>query len=85
MNIYKTPINGALREHNILFSRTGEQTNRTTWLQARINVTDITESFRLAIEAVRGNDYRGDIAIDDINTTRLGRRLLYRMHSTEMN
>ncbi|XP_038066168.1 hemicentin-1-like [Patiria miniata] len=68
LNVYQIPVNGTLGEANRIFSRAGEQTNGTTWLPAEINITDITWSFSLAIEAVRGSDYQGDIAIDDITT-----------------
>lgn len=44
-----------------------EQGNKMTrnWYQAAVDLSD-TEDFRFAFKAVRGNGYRGDIAIDDV-------------------
>ena len=64
--MYLVPSNGDLSEGEVVFSRSGEQTDGTTWLEERICTTRVTPSFRVAIEAIRGPDYQGDIAIDDI-------------------
>lgn len=45
---------------------TGTQGNK--WINARVNIVR-TEAYQLVFEALRGTDYRGDIAIDDVKVT----------------
>eukprot|EP00058_Branchiostoma_floridae_P026512 XP_002612003.1 hypothetical protein BRAFLDRAFT_86962 [Branchiostoma floridae] len=46
-----------------LWSMSGNQGNQ--WIRARISIKP-TRNFQLMFEAIRGTDWRGDIAIDDI-------------------
>ena len=48
------------------WSMTGTQGNK--WINAQVNVVS-TEAYQLVFEALRGTDYRGDIAIDDIKVS----------------
>ncbi|GFR70367.1 MAM and LDL-receptor class A domain-containing protein 2-like, partial [Elysia marginata] len=50
----------------VLWQRQGNQANK--WLQAAVDVHSTT-NFQVFLKAIRGNSYRGDIAIDDIVLT----------------
>lgn len=44
----------------------GTQGNK--WINAQVNIVS-AEAYQLVFEALRGTDYRGDIALDDIKVT----------------
>ena len=48
---------------NPLWSHYGTHGNK--WLQGQVSLT-LPAPFQIVIEAVRGSDYAGDIAIDDV-------------------
>lgn len=48
-----------------IWSRTGSQTDRSSWKEARIMIT-APEDFRIIFEAVIGEGERSDIGIDDV-------------------
>ncbi|GFN85250.1 MAM and LDL-receptor class a domain-containing protein 2-like [Plakobranchus ocellatus] len=50
----------------VMWRRKGSQENK--WVRAAINVHSTT-NFQVYLEAIRGKDYRGDIAVDDIILT----------------
>ncbi|XP_038062925.1 uncharacterized protein LOC119733421 [Patiria miniata] len=68
LNVSRVPVGGSVTEGEVLFSRSGEQTNRTTWLEAEICITNLSSSFFIAFEAIRGNGYYSNIAIDDVKS-----------------
>ncbi|XP_038062524.1 uncharacterized protein LOC119733015 [Patiria miniata] len=68
LNVSRVPIGGSVTGAEVLFSRSGEQTNRTTWLEAEICVTNLSSNFFIAFEAIRVNGRLSDIAIDDVGS-----------------
>ncbi|XP_038062522.1 fibroblast growth factor receptor 2-like [Patiria miniata] len=66
LNVSRVPVGGSVTGGEVLFSRSGEQTNGTTWLEAEICVTNLSSSFLIAFEAIRVNGRLSDIAIDDL-------------------
>ncbi|XP_022104109.1 MAM and LDL-receptor class A domain-containing protein 1-like [Acanthaster planci] len=73
LNVYKTPVNGRLSEGRVIFSRHGQQTSSSEWLEGEIYITDVASSFRIAFEAIRQYLYDdlGHIAIDDVTISDL--------------
>ncbi|XP_038062517.1 uncharacterized protein LOC119733008 [Patiria miniata] len=68
LNASRVAIGESVTEGEVLFSRSGEQTNRTTWLEEEICVTNLSSSFFIAFEGIRGNGSHSDIAIDDVES-----------------
>ncbi|KAI8499746.1 hypothetical protein Bbelb_227970 [Branchiostoma belcheri] len=60
LNVY---LFTGVRQEEPTWSMSGNQGNQ--WLRARVEIKP-TSNFQLMFEAVRGGDWRGDIAIDDI-------------------
>ena len=56
------------RSEILLWTLSGQQGN--TWLNARVSLSKSpNRNYWIVFEGVRGNGYRGDIAIDDIQFT----------------
>ncbi|XP_022108969.1 vascular endothelial growth factor receptor 2-like [Acanthaster planci] len=68
MNVSRVSIGKMVTDGDVLFSRGCEQTNRTTWLNAEICITNLSSSFFIAFEAIRGSGYLSDMAIDDVES-----------------
>ena len=49
----------------LLWTRYGQHGN--VWNRASVDIVASSNSFELILEGVRGSDYNGDIAIDDIS------------------
>lgn len=50
--------------NSTVWSQSGDKGDR--WSYGQLPVVSPKETYRVVIEGVRGNGYRGDIAIDDI-------------------
>ena len=54
----------------VIFTRSGQQSNSMTWLEAELVIENITTDFRIAFEARSYGGYYnyrgGDIAVDDV-------------------
>ncbi|XP_022088962.1 MAM and LDL-receptor class A domain-containing protein 1-like isoform X2 [Acanthaster planci] len=66
LNVYRTAVGGNISEGILIFSRDGQQTDGTTWLKAKIALSNLSSEFRIAFEA-SANSFRSDIAIDDVS------------------
>ncbi|XP_038072761.1 uncharacterized protein LOC119741140 isoform X2 [Patiria miniata] len=66
LNVSVTPVSGNISRGFLIFSRSGQQTNGQTWLQATVALTSLPASFRIAFEATTAGTTKSDIAIDDI-------------------
>lgn len=63
------------RSEILLWTLSGQQGN--TWLNARVSLSKSpNRNYWIVFEGVRGNGYRGDIAIDDIQFTNADCRIL---------
>ncbi|CAH1274193.1 MAMDC2 [Branchiostoma lanceolatum] len=62
LHVYLRPTDSFLQE-TLVWSQTGDQGD--VWQQARVNLV-AANNFNIVFEGVRGNDFRGDIAIDDV-------------------
>ncbi|XP_022108965.1 MAM and LDL-receptor class A domain-containing protein 2-like [Acanthaster planci] len=80
LNVYQLPFRGSFSDGELIFTRSGEYTTGVEWLKARVCVPNATLEFEIALQAVRGEDFRSDIGIDDINTVTPG---IYLFDSTE--
>ncbi|XP_038062518.1 fibroblast growth factor receptor 3-like [Patiria miniata] len=69
LNVFRIPSHGSINEGDIILTRTGQQTNGSTWLSEEICLPNIISSFHIAFQAVRGSEFRSDIAIDDLSAT----------------
>ncbi|XP_038062499.1 uncharacterized protein LOC119732990 [Patiria miniata] len=69
LNVYRIPVNQGINDGEIIFTRSGQQTGPTTWLFEEICLQNTTLGFRIALQAVRGNSFTSDIAIDDLSLT----------------
>ncbi|KAK7111364.1 MAM and LDL-receptor class A domain-containing protein 1-like [Littorina saxatilis] len=63
LNVYQRDMSGQPVHDSLVFTRTGEQ--GTDWILAAITLQRLSH-FAIVLEAVRGNGYLGDIAVDDV-------------------
>lgn len=64
LNLYKENYESG--PMSLLWTKNGSQAN--AWIRAVVSISG-SSPFRVVIEAVRGNGYKGDIAVDDVSFT----------------
>ena len=64
--IYTTTEGHDVTTKQPAFSVFGEQSGPELWLQALLDISNQTSSFTVAIQVIDGDDFRSDIAIDDV-------------------
>lgn len=62
LNVYIKPVTGSL---NKVWSLSGNQGDE--WKMARVTLTSNSLKYKVVFEAVRGSNFRADIALDDIS------------------
>lgn len=62
LNVYIKPVTGSLRK---VWSLSGDQGDQ--WKMAQVTLNSSSLKYQLVFEAVRGSNFRADIALDDIS------------------
>ncbi|XP_066300036.1 MAM and LDL-receptor class A domain-containing protein 1-like [Branchiostoma lanceolatum] len=66
LRVYVQEI-GSQTVESLLWELSGDQTNQ--WYSGQVGLASRTNPYQLVFEGVRGDSYRGDIAIDDLTVT----------------